>query len=410
MPDGGPISPGTGLTVATDERPVVLTGTVAKTAASPTVTGTGTLFLTELSVGETIRVPGTADEDRVISAIASNTSLTVTANFANSASAQVASRVQHYQITDSLWSGLNGTGTCNLNGSVAGPFPCVGMSSATIDITGVSGTLGIGRMVPQCNVAGRWVGMTVWRIDTVDPNEDSGITPAGVGSSQSWRCGLAPGATEFRILAVFDLGISTTVNVGLSSQPDPRTIIGGQRVQRTTYSADFRLAARPYALSAAMTANSRKQFATMCHLATRPETVKLRRVLVEVIGNTVASILTWELIRITSAPATGNPTITPTGAYPADVATTTCLALPTTAGTEGARYSSRTMNLGVVGAAPTTNPPPFVNAVELLPAQVDPEVRMPTIRPLTLEGWAVILDSSGASTVTAEVTIEFTEQ
>lgn len=70
-----------------------LTGTVAKTASSATLTGTGTAFSTELSVGQMISVPGTAAEVRVVTAIASDTSLTVNSAFANTASGQTAARV-----------------------------------------------------------------------------------------------------------------------------------------------------------------------------------------------------------------------------------------------------------------------------------------------------------------------------
>lgn len=70
-----------------------LTGTVTKTAASATLAGSGTSFTTELSVGQVISVPGTAAEKRVVTAIASNTSLTVSTAFANSASGQTATRV-----------------------------------------------------------------------------------------------------------------------------------------------------------------------------------------------------------------------------------------------------------------------------------------------------------------------------
>jgi hypothetical protein len=70
------------------------TGTVTKTASSATLTGSGTLFTSELSVGQVISVPGTAAEKRVVTAIASDTSLTVNANFANSASGQTATRLR----------------------------------------------------------------------------------------------------------------------------------------------------------------------------------------------------------------------------------------------------------------------------------------------------------------------------
>lgn len=70
-----------------------LTGTAAKTAGSNVLTGTGTAFDTELSVGQVISVPGTAAEKRVVIGIASATSLTVSGNFANTASGQTVARV-----------------------------------------------------------------------------------------------------------------------------------------------------------------------------------------------------------------------------------------------------------------------------------------------------------------------------
>ncbi|MCH8281219.1 MAG: hypothetical protein IIC96_11125, partial [Chloroflexi bacterium] len=63
-----------------------LTGTVTKTNGSPTLAGSGTQFTSELTVGQMITVPGTDDEVRGVTAIATDTSLTVNSNFANSAS------------------------------------------------------------------------------------------------------------------------------------------------------------------------------------------------------------------------------------------------------------------------------------------------------------------------------------
>lgn len=70
-----------------------LTGTVAKTSGQSTLTGTGTAFTTELAIGQTIRVPGGANEDRLILHIASSTSLTVGGTWANTASGQTALRL-----------------------------------------------------------------------------------------------------------------------------------------------------------------------------------------------------------------------------------------------------------------------------------------------------------------------------
>ena len=54
-----------------------LTGTLTKTEDSATVTGTGTKFLTELTIGDRIEVGGNYDAIRGVVAIASDTSLTV---------------------------------------------------------------------------------------------------------------------------------------------------------------------------------------------------------------------------------------------------------------------------------------------------------------------------------------------
>lgn len=70
-----------------------LTGTVAKTAASPTLVGTTTAFTTELSVGQVISVPGTATEKAVVIGITDATHLTVSKPFVNSASGQTAARL-----------------------------------------------------------------------------------------------------------------------------------------------------------------------------------------------------------------------------------------------------------------------------------------------------------------------------
>lgn len=70
-----------------------LTGTVAKTAASTALVGTGTLFTSELSIGQVISVPGTAPEKRVVTGISDNTHLTVSAAFTFTATGQTATRV-----------------------------------------------------------------------------------------------------------------------------------------------------------------------------------------------------------------------------------------------------------------------------------------------------------------------------
>lgn len=70
-----------------------LTGTVSKTNGSTTVTGSSTLFTSELSVGQVITIPGGGATDRlVVASIASNTSLTVMTAPTHTASGQTAAR------------------------------------------------------------------------------------------------------------------------------------------------------------------------------------------------------------------------------------------------------------------------------------------------------------------------------
>jgi len=182
-----------------------------------------------------------------------------------------------------------------------------------------------------------------------------------------------------------------------------------------TYTATYRLAARPYALSKAFTAGSRFQFATIHHVVGSAKTVKLKRVELALESSSAAAIIVADLVRITAAPATGNPAITPTPTNPANAAAdSVCLALPTTAGTEGALHSTQEWNLGITGAGSVLNPPPGLNWYTLWPqtqgASEAAEDQFPTIRPATLEGFAVTLDGNAITTVKGYVVIEFTEE
>src|SRR4051812_16155236 len=124
--------------------------------------------------------------------------------------------------------------------------------------------------------------------------------------------------------------------------------------QVLTYTAVYRLAARPFALSRVAAGAERIQLATIYHTAAAVKDVRIRMVEVAVESASAAGILTLDFARLTAAvtPATGNPAITPTPIDPGDgAAEATCLALPTTGGTEGALYASEEWNLGITGAA-----------------------------------------------------------
>lgn len=190
-----------------------------------------------------------------------------------------------------------------------------------------------------------------------------------------------------------------------------------------TYFAVYRLAARPYQLSNVFGAAGRKQFATIFHTVAATRLVRLRNVWVALRSASAAVDVMADLVRLTAAtpPATGNPAITPrlmrSGIVPVGpgAAEATCLALPTTAGSEGADIVSNAMwSLGITGAGSAINPPPPVSWIDLLAlsfAESKPEhVELPVMYPGVAEGWAVTLDASAAATVTGLVVIRFTEE
>lgn len=132
MPDGAPVTPGAGLGVLSDEVPVALTGTVSKNGTT-TVTGSSSTFLSELSSGQVIRIPGGGGtEDRIVDAIASDTSLTVTAAFANTASGQTASKVLHAQVIQQQRPTTSSVTSTNVDTSSA-----VTLKAANVNRTGL---------------------------------------------------------------------------------------------------------------------------------------------------------------------------------------------------------------------------------------------------------------------------------
>jgi len=167
------------------------------------------------------------------------------------------------------------------------------------------------------------------------------------------------------------------------------------------------------ALGVAFVGSVRKQVATIHHAATATRTVRLRSVLVSVQKSSAAVNFWVSLARITTAPTTGNPAITPAVADSVDAAAeATCLAVPTTGATEGALWGGEIFYpMGITGGVPTTNPPPASIPYDLLSnVPADDERKLPTIRAGVLEGWAVVGVADGSSTVNMMVSIEFTEE
>jgi hypothetical protein len=125
------------LTVRT-KAPFTLTGTLASTAGQATVTGTGTLFLSEVAVGDRIDMGDQQDPDKAVIAVTSNTSLTVGAA---------------YDLT------LSGQ-TVNLSPSAARFDDHTGVPQVVVDY---AGNVGIGTMTPNALLDVSGSGAGFWR-------------------------------------------------------------------------------------------------------------------------------------------------------------------------------------------------------------------------------------------------------
>jgi hypothetical protein len=215
-------------------------------------------------------------------------------------------------------------------------------------------------------------------------------------------------------LSTVIVGTGNVVVIIAPAQQGVEPLVAVRARKAPTYRAVYRLATRIFRLSNTYAAAGRKQYATIHHAATATKTVRLRSVKVTLDSAGVAVFCAVELVRITAAPATGNPAITPILADSGDPAVeATCLALPTTAGTEAAApYSQREWNFGAAttatAAAAPVPPQPQVEMIEQ--SARDDEGKLPTIRAGVLEGWAVTVDANAAATVTGYVQIEFTEE
>lgn len=299
----------------------------------------------------------------------------------------------------------------------------VNTTTASYAVTGY-GTINVGVLVPTTTTAGAvtiegtqngtdWAPLGAARQDSALPENPVALAYNPATNGFRVYAASVEAFTQVRVKLTTVIAGAGNVIVTITGVAGGIEPVIAQRSRKVpTYRAVYRATARIYNLSNAMGANSRKQFATIHHPAAATKTVRLRSVAVMLYGNSVSSNLEFGLMRVSTAPATGNPAITPCAADSFDAAAeATCLALPTTAATEGAMWAQQSCSLGATGAIPTTNPPPILPRFELLRSAVgDDEAKLPTIRAGVLEGWAVTLDSDGASTVQAKVEIEFTEE
>lgn len=187
------------------------------------------------------------------------------------------------------------------------------------------------------------------------------------------------------------------------------------------YTAQYRLANATAGFrvptSAALTANTNRQLATIYHAASATKRVQIKYVDVIMNAVTVAGVIEWEIVTLSAAtaPATGNPAITPGKHDQADgAAEATCLHAPTTAGSVTAVDSPVGLNwyesLGITGTASTANPPPAPNRIVLWDSTADGDGKDLIMRAGVAEGYAINVRSSAASQVGYIATIMFTEE
>lgn len=189
--------------------------------------------------------------------------------------------------------------------------------------------------------------------------------------------------------------------------------------QLITYDAIYRLAdatAGELACTFTFTANANKQLATIYHTAASTKTVRIRRISL-MVGTGALGVFGFEVraLSATTAPATGNPAITPRVHDSLDGAVeATCLALPTTAG------SLVGVDTGTVGvpfswnaaaAAAKAEPSGLIGQELVLYEYRDNTEEKPLImRAGTAEGFAVNGRCTTAVALRFFVSIRFTEE
>lgn len=239
--------------------------------------------------------------------------------------------------------------------------------------------------------------------DAAAPRIDAKRATVGVIEDATTR-GQRAAVTAANALKVDGSAVTQPVSIAATVTTTPAT--------RNTYTALYRLASRPYALSSAFGAAGTRQYATIYHDAASTKTVQLLSVRVAIESASAAAIVTANLIKLsaTTAPAAGNPAITPIlhqGAGSA--AEAVCLALPTTEGSALATRETAEWNLGITGAGATTNPPPPLQWVELLPTPIGSFFAPYEMALGVANGFAVVIDVSAAATVKCLISIVFTE-
>jgi hypothetical protein len=291
--------------------------------------------------------------------------------------------------------------------------------------------------------------------DPFGANADAIVAAGAAGSIQAKLRRVTQGLEDLKTLIVLGAGTNTiggvlasgdvdhdavntgkVVQIGGHASPldTPPTLVSaaGDRVRawfdragahvvrrrklRETYTAYYRLAETTARLDLNFTqvANATKQWATLHHAATATRDVRVQKAVLYLLNVSAATQLIIELRRITTAPATGNPAITPIAHHQGAAATEcTALALPTTGATITADslYGGIALDLGITGTASVVNPPPVPQEIVLYDAsRDDDEVYQPILRNGILEGVAIIVRAVGTPVVRATAMIRYTEE
>jgi hypothetical protein len=254
---------------------------------------------------------------------------------------------------------------------------------------------------------------------------DTGLIETGTSyalgnanAPRSWDIPIG-GLTNLRVRATaWTSGTATITMIGQVFAYDPAPTATVQPRRLTSYSAGYRLAASTAGqLSATFTfvANTEKQLATIYHAATATKIVRIRKISVFV-STGALGVFGFEVKRLsaTTAPATGNPAITP-GAMDSSsaAAEATCLTLPTTAGSLSATDSAITPHFewNSAAAAAVANPSGLSGQEIVLYDYRQCDERQPlTMRAGLAEGFAVIGRCTTAVALRFTVHIEFTEE
>jgi len=199
-------------------------------------------------------------------------------------------------------------------------------------------------------------------------------------------------------------------------------LIVRRRKLRESYTAVFRLGEAAARLDQTFThtANTNKQWATLHHTAGATKEVRLLSCIVWVTAATTVApqgIIELRQLTAATAPATGNPAITPTphrrGGTAAEAV---ALYLPTTAGTEANVNSPLGMHIFddavSVATAAFQHPQNYTRGgITLYDASLEDDEMMPPVLPVaTLDGWAVVARFVGATVARITVVMKFTEE